>query len=94
MTIEPDTTLATADVKITGVVVHETVGRSLSVRDYTGDGIADVVIGAEEDSNGGGGTVYVFRGRTVWPAALTTMDANRSLSGALSGSRLGSALAE
>ena len=88
-------TVATADVKITGTIQHDTVGRSVSVRDYNGDGTDDILIGAEEDAVPmGTGAAYLFLGRNPWPMSLTIAGADSTLSGPTLNGRFGFSVAE
>jgi hypothetical protein len=93
----PDITsgdITTADVTIDGVTQHETVGRALATGDINDDGLTDLVVGAEADTNEAAGYVHIFNGRTVWPATLTTYDSDTDITDSYLDGRFGMKLAE
>lgn len=75
-----------ADVVISGESASGFFGDSLAAGDVNADGVRDLIIGATFDSSGRsggarGGAVYVFSGRSGWPAQLSASDADVSIFG-------------
>jgi len=83
-----------ADVIISGITKHETLGRALATGDYNDDGITDLTIGAENDTGDFPGSVNVFYGRLTWPSALDSDEADIVLTDGLDESGFGLKLAE
>ena len=80
-----DLAVGGADVTITGAGVNSFFGDSLATGDVTGDGSADLVVGATfagEPGAAPGGAVYAFGGRAEWPAELAAADAGLAFYGA------------
>ncbi|MGH7274918.1 MAG: putative Ig domain-containing protein, partial [Nitrospiria bacterium] len=88
--------LSTARVTIRGKAAQDLMGSSVaSAKDLNGDGLADLVIGvpqADPAGRGNAGSVYIFFGRTNWPAVidLSLTNPDVTINGALAGDRVGS----
>ena len=76
--------LETGDRVFFGSVTKDFLGRSIATGDFTGDGIADVVLGAGgSDLNGGGsGTAFLLKGPITAGAALNVNLAQAAFTGA------------
>ncbi|MDE3038649.1 MAG: FG-GAP repeat protein, partial [Pseudomonadota bacterium] len=61
----------TNGVEFDGAAVNNYTGGSVAVGDVNGDGIADVVIGADHAAVGAGSVYVVFGKKTGWPGATT-----------------------
>ncbi|MBL8858288.1 MAG: FG-GAP repeat protein [Planctomycetes bacterium] len=91
-------TTAQADLRITGQNAGDAFGTDISIGDVTGDGIADLIVGANRVNGVGvseSGAVYVFRGPLAAAASVGALSANVRLAGesVLSGDRFGTKLA-
>lgn len=67
--------LTEANVTIYGASASDFFGDGVRIGDLNGDGTADLVVGARgadgpADSRPGAGEVYIFRGRSSWPASI------------------------
>ena len=81
-----------ADVVLSGTLEGQAFGISVSVGDVTGDGIADITVGAEEDLSGGFGQVFLFAGSADLASGDTSTAAG-TLSGKARFDRFGRATA-
>ena len=84
-----------ADATVGGTGSSDRLGQALDIADdLTGDGIADLVVGAPYDDDGASnaGAVWLFAGGPGIDGALTPADAEVSFLGAASGDQLGAAL--
>ncbi|MBN2092193.1 FG-GAP repeat protein [candidate division KSB1 bacterium] len=87
-----------ADVTISGYMESAMFSVPIATGDLNGDGIQDLVIGSYDatvNSRQEGGAVFVFYGRTKWPANFANASAAADLivMGANSGDKLGRGLA-
>jgi hypothetical protein len=84
------------DVRISGELGND-IGLCIASGDVDGDGIADLVIGADQADNGAAantGAGYVFYGRATWsPDDLVLSDADVVIYGWAANSRLGGSVA-
>jgi hypothetical protein len=74
-----------ADVTLTGEGANAFFGDSLATGDVTGDGTADLVVGATFAAEAGrpaGGAVFLFAGREDWTAEIPADEAEFALYGA------------
>ncbi|MFC1511271.1 beta strand repeat-containing protein [Candidatus Margulisiibacteriota bacterium] len=88
-------TASDADVTITGGADSDQLGISVSsIGDATGDGLADMIVGADL-ANGSGsnmGQAYVFFGNASLSSTLTAGDADVSITGAADDDELGASV--
>lgn len=83
---------ATADDSITGGTLGERLGTSLAVGDLNGDGLADILAGAPDYSNGQSmeGAVQIYYANA---SGLFASSPNRLIEGEVSGAKFGSSVA-
>ncbi len=62
--------LETPDVVVSGADPIAGFGRSLSLGDFTGDGILDIAVGAPEYGSDLKGGIYMIPGRSEWPETI------------------------
>src|SRR6185436_13032203 len=74
-------TESSANAKFRGALAGDRFGASVVVRDVTGDGTGDLLVGAPFDDTAGsdGGAVYVFAGRSAFVTAPPAQAAVRLL---------------
>jgi hypothetical protein len=84
-----------ADVTLTAGTDVYGFGQDLDGGDFDGDGIGDLLVGADEDDTAGNqaGAVYLFSGATLAAGCTVTDDADLALYGTLAGDELGSGAA-
>ncbi len=86
-------TLSSADVVLTGVAASDAAGTTVAAADLTGDGLAEILVGAPGADGSGTdrGRVYLFFGEDVASGSLS--GANVIYSGEANSDALGSSLA-
>ncbi len=67
-------TTANADLVLGGVAVGDGFGAAVAVDDVTGDGLLDVIVGADQLQSSGPGRVYVFSGDGLRSESATRAD--------------------